>query len=98
MFKFWRKRRKWKYKVGDKIIYVNDFGVAYCWTISERTLWENYRGELLNAYHYEGTQTPWFPILEEDIRHKAKRGDDKLSFGELKTKYGFTPTEWYGCY
>lgn len=89
--------RTHKFKVGDKVIYVNIFGVVYLWTIEELTTYTLHTGEVMNAYHPEGTQTPWFPFLESDL-HKASKRDLRLSPQELQAMYGFTPTEYYGCY
>ena len=86
-----------KFKAGDVVIFVNDFGVVWRWTISERTTYERYTGEVIPAYHHEGTQTPWFPTEETRLR-KATKADLTASDAELQQRYGFTPTEWYGCY
>lgn len=91
-------KRTHKYKVGDQVIYVNDFGVVWLWTISELTTYEkNRQGDTVPAYHHEGTQTPWFPTEESRLK-KAHPGDKYLSNQALQAKYGFTPTEWYGCW
>ena len=86
-----------KFKAGDVVIFVNDFGVVWRWTISEQTTYELYTGEVVPAYHHEGTQTPWFPTEETKLR-KATKADLTASVAELQQRYGFTPTEWYGCY
>ncbi len=87
----------YKFKVGDVVIFVNDFGVVWRWTISECVPYIKSNGKVVPAYHHEGTQTPWFPT-EESKLVKAKRSDLSMSDDELQAKYGFTPTEWYGCY
>ena len=92
-----RSNKTHKFKVGDKVIYVNVFGVVWLWTISEQTTWQNVDGSIEPAYHHENTQTPWFPTQEKYLS-KASKADLKLTNTELQTKYGFTPTEWYGCY
>lgn len=89
--------RTHKFAVGDRVIYVNDFGVVFLWTISELTTWTRHTGEVVPAYHHEGSQTPWFPT-EQKLLKRAKRSDLKLSYAELQKKYGFKPTEWFGCY
>lgn len=86
------RNRTHKYKVGDRVIFVNDFGVVYLWTISELTTWETASGKVLPAYHPMGTQTPWFPY-EESRLHKATDLDKMSTPTELQKKYGFTPTE-----
>lgn len=88
--------RKHKFSVGDKVIFVNDFGVVFLWTISELTTWTTASGQILPAYHHEGTQTPWFPT-EQSRLFWATRGDRQSTAIDLQQKYGFTPTEWYGC-
>lgn len=87
----------YKFDIGDKVIFINDFGVVWLWTISEKTTWELHDGTIVRAYHHEGTQTPWFPTEEHRLRFATKT-DLKASPEELQRKYGFTPTEWYGCY
>ena len=88
---------KHKFKAGDVVIFVNDFGVVWRWTISEQTTYELCTGEVVPAYHHEGTQTPWFPTQETELR-KATKADLTASVEELQQRYGFTPTEWFGCY
>ena len=88
---------KHKFKAGDVVIFVNDFGVVWRWTISERTTYELCTGEIVPAYHHEGTQTPWLPTEESRLR-KATKADLTASDAELQARYGFTPTEWYGCF
>lgn len=86
-----------KFSIGDKVIYVNIFGVVYFWTINGLTTWDKVDGTIVPAYHHENTQTPWFPTEEKLLRWATKK-DLKLTQLELQAKYGFTPTEWYGCY
>ena len=93
----WFKRDPYKFKVNDVVIYVNIFGVVWRWTISEQTTYELHTGEIVRAYHHKGTQTPWFPTEETRLR-KATKADLTASDEELQRRYGFTPTEWYGCY
>lgn len=89
--------RAHKFCVGDKVIFVNDFGVVFLWTISELTTWDNVDGTTEPAYYHEGTQTPWFPTQEKYLRW-ATKWDRELTSDQLQKKYGFTPTEWYGCH
>lgn len=88
-----------QFKVGDKVIYTNDFGV--CWgvkiiihcAIFPTTRHED--GPQEPRYHYEGTDTPWFPVAErnltqataEDLAHHDKGDDDYF-----QRKHGFQPT------
>lgn len=88
----------YKFDIGDKVIFVNTFGVVYLWTISEKTTYQPRRdGPYVRAYHHEGTDTPWFPTQETELRF-ATKADLKASPQELQQRYGFTPTEWYGCW
>ena len=96
MFK-WFKKRTHKFPVGTTVIFINDFGVVYRFIISEQVIWETYDGKLVPAYHYEGTQTPWFPLLEKRL-FKQSRKDRQLTDQELQQKYGFIPEDYYGCY
>ena len=86
-----------KFKVGDVVIFVNIFGVVWRWTISEQTTNQLHTGEVVRAYHHKGTQTPWFPTQETELR-KATKADLTASDVELQQRYGFTPIDWYGCY
>lgn len=90
-------KNKYKFKIGDKVIFVNDFGVVYLWTIAELTTWEKLDGTEVPAYHPEGTQTPWYPYEQSRLK-KATKVDLLLTPEQLQQKYGFKPTEWYGCY
>lgn len=104
-----------KFSVGDKVIFTNDFGV--CWGIKIITALDTRTydmwGEPITkpTYHYEGTDTPWFSVDEENFT--APDQDDlilyewqRLHKGEalvaefFQNKYGFTPTtdQLGGCY
>ncbi|QIG76554.1 hypothetical protein EVC27_029 [Rhizobium phage RHph_I1_6] len=81
------------YKPGDKVIYLNDFGV--CWgvkIITEQADW-GYGP----AYLHEGSDTPWYRVPERNYL-PADEADLTASNEQLQSKYGFTPTEWFGCY
>jgi hypothetical protein len=86
-----------KFKVGDQVRFVNDFGVVWSWTIGELTTWEKADGTIVPAYHRRDTLTPWYPT-EESLLERSTKADLQLSSQDLQLKYGFTPTEWYGCY
>lgn len=92
---------KHKFKVGDKVIYVNDFGV--CWGVKTITSLETRTYDLWGepytkpTYHYEGSDTPWYSVDETNLT-KATQSDLTASHSELQHKYGFTPTELYGCW
>ena len=94
---FKRDPYKYRYNVGDKVIFVNIFGVVWLWEISQQTTYELHTGEVVRAYHHKDTQTPWYPTLEGELR-PATKADLTASDAELQQRYGFTPTEWYGCY
>lgn len=61
-----------KFKVGDRVIFTNDYGV--CWgvkTITElcsRTFEMWGREVTVLTYHYEGTDTPWYPVEEKNFQ------------------------------
>lgn len=73
----------YKFEVGQKVIYTNEFGVCFgVRTISDLTEWHG--GP---AYHYEGSDTPWFPKVEK--RFAAATDEDlKSSLMALQAKYG----------
>lgn len=94
---FKRNPYKYRYNIGDKVIFINIFGVVWLWEISEQTTYQLHTGEVVRAYHHKDTQTPWYPTLEGELR-PAIKADLTASDAELQARYGFTPTEWYGCY
>jgi hypothetical protein len=53
-----------KFVVGQKVIFINDYGVNW----GEKTIteheWDDIRG---NIYQYEGTDTPWFKTSERNF-------------------------------
>lgn len=82
-----------RFKVGDKVIFTNDFGV--CWGVKTITALDERTGK--PTYHYEPTETPWFSTNEIHLT-PATAEDLTATAEQLQQKYGFTPTEWYGCY
>lgn len=93
------KKRTHKFKVGDKVIFTNIFGV--CWgvkTITGLTFthWST-EDNKAPAYDITPTDTPWFPC-EEKYLVKATKKDLTSSIEELRARYGFVPTEYFGCY
>ena len=59
-----------KYKIGDKVIYINGYGVN--WGIKtiigvEDITWGNG-----NGYYIDPTDTPWFAVQEENL-HSIKQ-------------------------
>lgn len=55
-----------KFKVGDKVIYTNDYGV--CWGEKEiiEVVFESW--DKAPRYHYKNSKTPWFPVSEKNLR------------------------------
>lgn len=88
-----------KYVVGDTVVFTNIFGV--CWGIKTITELDTRAGR--PTYHYENSDTPWFSTPEENLT-LADDEDiimDMWGFGDLshfQKKYGFTPTDLFGCY
>ncbi len=82
-----------KFKISDKVIYTNDFGVWWGVKIIEQL--DKRSGK--PTYFHKDTDTPWFSI-EEDHYQLAEPEDLTASSANLQKKYGFVPTEWYGCY
>lgn len=96
-----------KFQPGDYVVYTNDFGV--CWgvkVILHCALMPTTRddeGPQAPHYHYEGSDTPWYPVDEknltaatqEDLKRHHMRDDDYF-----QQKYGFAPTieQLAGCY
>lgn len=88
-----------KFNIGDKVVFTNDFGV--CWGVKTISAQDERNG--VPTYHYEGSETPWFSVSEqnfvkatpEDIQAQA-RGDDHY----FQTTHGFQPTldQLGGCY
>jgi hypothetical protein len=58
-----------KFKINDKVIYTNPQGV--CW--GEKTIvgYELWTGETYTAHRYyiSPTDTPWYPVHEDGLRH-----------------------------
>lgn len=61
-----------KFKVGDRVVFTNDYGV--CWGVKTITelcsrsydLWGEKK--TVPTYHYEGTDTPWCSIEERNFQ------------------------------
>lgn len=53
-----------KFKVGDKVFYTNSNGVK--WGIKTITEVVEWHGE--NRYHYEGSDSPWYPVAEQCLK------------------------------
>lgn len=82
-----------KFKIGDKVIFTNVFGVCFgVNTISGLDVRTN-----RPTYFYEESDTPWFSTCETNLQ-LADEEDFGMSNEELQAKYGFTPKEYFGCY
>ena len=89
-----------RFKIGDKVVFTNTFGV--CWGVKTITALDERSGR--PTYHYAPTETPWFSTDEEhltladhdDLVMDIWGFDKKQSY--FQEKYGFIPTEYYGCY
>lgn len=84
---------KHKYSVGDRVVYVNDFGVV--WGI--KTIIELDERTNKPTYYYEGSETPWYSVNEENFVAPEPE-DFNLDAAGLQEKYGFKPTDYFGCY
>ena len=84
---------KHKFKVDDKVIFTNDFGV--CWGVKTITGLDERTNK--PTYHFTPTDTPWFSTNEEHFT-LATADDLTATAEDLQAKYGFTPTEYYGCW
>lgn len=88
-----------KYKPGDKVIFTNIFGV--CWGVKTITKLDERNGP---TYYFEPTDTPWFstaeehlqPVTTEDLIMDQWGFEAKWDY--FQQRYGFTPTEMYGCW
>lgn len=84
-----------KYNVGDKVVFTNIFGV--CWgikTITRQDIRTN-----RPTYYYVPTDTPWFSTNEENLTlADAEDLANEGNYTYFQNKYGFTPTETYGCW
>ena len=98
-----------KFKIGDKVIYTNSFGV--CWGVKTIKSLETFpvtrndNGPHIPAYHYEGSDTPWCPTQEDrfvpaDAQDLEWAKDANRHDQRFQDKYGFTPTieQLGGCY
>ena len=90
---------EYKFKVGDKVVFVNDFGV--CWGVKEIIALDERTNR--PTYHYADSDTPWFSVCETNFV-LADEEDLSLEFDEnwqfFQKKYGWKPTtdQLGGCY
>lgn len=97
-----------KFKIGDKVDFVNDYGVIFKDRIIKEihyNFWENYYGNSKNVseeqkndirYVFENDDTPWFPHKETNLHlagtYQAPNLDIELNNG-LIAKFSHT-TYW----
>lgn len=58
------KKTKPKFSVGQKVIFINDYGVNWGEKTLARYEWDDVRG---HTYQYEGTLAPWFCSNERNF-------------------------------
>lgn len=91
---------KHQYKIGDKVVFTNDFGV--CWGVKTIIELDERSGE--PTYHYEGSDTPWFSVDEINFtladEEDLTRLDADQNWDYFQEKYGYEllPEEMGGCY
>jgi hypothetical protein len=87
----------YKFKVGDKVIFTNDFGV--CWGVKEIIALDERTNR--PTYHYADSDTPWCSVCESNLVLADK---EDLTVGDnwefFQDKYGWKPTveQLGGCY
>jgi hypothetical protein len=89
-----------KFKVGDKVIFTNDFGV--CWGV--KTIIALYERTNRPTYHYADSDTPWCSVCETNFVLADEDDLDREYFASndayFQNKYGWSPTveQLGGCY
>lgn len=84
------------FAVGDRAVFTNEYGV--CFGVKTITSLEtrsyDFHGQTVTklCYHYEDTDTPWFPS-EERFFKLATEEDLTATPAELHKKHGFPTTE-----
>ena len=58
------RKTKPKFKIGQKVVFINDYGVNWGEKIITKYEWDEVRG---HTYQYEGTDTPWFYSSERNF-------------------------------
>jgi hypothetical protein len=90
---------QYKFNVGDKVVFVNDFGV--CWGVKTVTALDERTNR--PTYHYAESDTPWCSVGEENFI-LADAEDLTVDINEnwnfFQKKYGWKPTveQLGGCY
>jgi len=90
----------YKFKIGDKVIFTNDFGV--CWGVKTIIAFDERKER--PTYHYADSDTPWFSVCESNFvladEDDLAREDFASNDVYFQNKYGWTPTveQLGGCY
>jgi len=90
----------YKFAVGDKVVFTNDFGV--CWGVKIIIALDERSGR--PTYHYENSDTPWFSPCETNLVLADDEDIQRIDFEEnalyFQQKYGWKPTleQLGGCY
>lgn len=87
-----------KFKVGDHVVYTNDFGL--CFGVKKIIeLAEGFTDKDGPRYHYENSDTPWYPVAERNLQPAdshdlivAKGNDDMVAL-YFQSKYGRDTTD-----
>jgi len=91
---------KYKFAVGNKVIFTNDFGV--CWGVKTIIALDERTGK--PTYHYADSDTPWFSVHEDNLveadSDDLERPDVSENWSYFQEKYGWKPTleQLGGCY
>lgn len=91
---------KYKFGVGDKVIFTNDFGV--CWGVKTISSLDERSGK--PTYHYAESDTPWFSVSQDNFvladDDDLLRVDYRSNWVYFQEKYGWKPTldQLGGCY
>lgn len=88
-----------RFEVGSKVVFTNVFGV--CWGVRTIESLDQRNGP---TYFLTPTDTPWFSTDEKhlvladeaDIAMSQRNIEEHWPY--FQQKYGFTPTETYGCW
>ena len=82
-----------RYRIGQDVIFVNVFGV--CWGIKKIIGLDMRSGR--PTYYISPTDSPWYSTCQTHLLPVEKE-DYSLTAEQLQGKYGFKPTEYFGCY
>ena len=94
-----RKMAEHQFKVGDKVIFTNIFGV--CWGVKTITALDERNGP---TYFYEPSDTPWFSVSERNLKPadeqdiRMMKNGLEAAWSYFQDKYGFPMKETFGCW